>query len=135
MTIQILLQLTWLRTYSTKKQKKNTSFKGKTNNSTNKALESACWECGKPGHQNKNCFVFKNKKKKAMGVQASTSKDPLVLNRLGYKLVFEADRYIICKNNLYLGHAYLSNSLFMLYLNLNKITRTPFKVLNKNPKF
>ena len=29
-----------------------------------------------------------------------------ILNRLGYKLVFEADRCIISKNNLFIGRAY-----------------------------
>ena len=43
-----------------------------------------------------------------------------ILNRLGYKLVFEADRCIICKNNLFVGRAYLCNSLFKLSLDLNK---------------
>ena len=42
------------------------------------------------------------------------------MNRLGYKLVFEADGYIISKNNLFVGHACLCNSLFKLSLDLNK---------------
>ena len=43
-----------------------------------------------------------------------------ILNRLGYKFVFEADRCIISKNNLFVGRAYLCNSLSKLSLNLNK---------------
>ena len=43
-----------------------------------------------------------------------------VLYRLSYKLVFEADRCIISKNNLFVGHTYLCNSLFKLSLDLNK---------------
>ena len=31
-----------------------------------------------------------------------------ILNRLGYKLVFDADRCIISKCNFFIGHAYLS---------------------------
>ena len=58
------------------KRKKNASFKGKTTTSTTNAGEKAYRECGKPGHQKKNCFVFKNKQKKAKGDQASISKDP-----------------------------------------------------------
>ena len=42
------------------------------------------------------------------------------MNRLGYKLVFEADKCIIFKNNLFVGRAYLCNSLLKLSLNLNK---------------
>ena len=44
----------------------------------------------------------------------------LVLNQLGYKLLFEADRCIISKNRLFVLSACLSNSLFKLFLNLNK---------------
>ena len=40
-----------------------------------KENDNAFLECGKTGHRNKNCFVFKNKQKKMKG-NASTSKDP-----------------------------------------------------------
>src|SRR5688572_17511176 len=43
-----------------------------------------------------------------------------VLNRLGYKLVFEANRCIVSKSNLFVGHAYLCNSVFKLSLDLYK---------------
>ena len=43
-----------------------------------------------------------------------------VLNQLGYKLVFEANMCIISKNNLFIGRAYLCNSIFNLSLDLNK---------------
>ena len=39
-----------------------------------------------------------------------------VLNRMGYKLVFEADRCIISKGNLFIGRAYLQCNLFKLSL-------------------
>ena len=42
-----------------------------------------------------------------------------VLNRLSYKLAFDADRCII-SNNLFVGRAYLCNSIFKLSLDLNK---------------
>ena len=60
--------------YSGEKRKKNASFKGKA--TSYNAGEKACRECGKPKHQKKNFFVFKNKQKKAKGGRASTSKDP-----------------------------------------------------------
>ena len=44
----------------------------------------------------------------------------LVLNRLGYKLVFQADRCIIFKNNLFIGRSYLCNNLFKFSVDLNK---------------
>ena len=43
-----------------------------------------------------------------------------VFNQLGCKVVFEADRCIIFKINLFIGCSYLCNSLFKLSLNLNK---------------
>ena len=43
-----------------------------------------------------------------------------IFNRLGYKLVFEADRCIISKNNLFVGRTFLCKSLFKLSLDLNK---------------
>ena len=51
------------------KREKNASFKRNANNFTNNVGEKACWECGKPGHQKKNSFDFKNKLKKAKGGQ------------------------------------------------------------------
>ena len=55
-----------------------------------------------------------------------------ILNRLGYKLVFEADRCIISKNNLFVGRAFLCNSLFKLSLDLNK--NSICNVLSMNEK-
>ena len=42
-----------------------------------------------------------------------------ILNRFGYKLVFEADRCIISKCNLFIGRAYSCCNLFKLSLNCN----------------
>ncbi|CAO2812905.1 unnamed protein product [Amaranthus hypochondriacus] len=56
------------------KRKRNDTSKGKA---TIPNTEKVCWECGKPGHRRKNCFVIKNKQKKTKGSgQASTSKGP-----------------------------------------------------------
>ena len=42
-----------------------------------------------------------------------------ILNQLGYKLVFEVDRCIISKCNLFIGRAYLCCNLFKVSLNCN----------------
>ena len=60
---------------SREKKKNDSSFKGKTINSANKARKSAGWVYVKPRHQKKNFCVFKNKQKKEKGGQAFTSKD------------------------------------------------------------
>ncbi|XP_057536323.1 uncharacterized protein LOC130814250 [Amaranthus tricolor] len=54
------------------KRKKSQNPKGKDMKKVN---DNACWECGKPGHRKKNCFVFKNKLKKMKG-NTSTSNNP-----------------------------------------------------------
>ena len=38
--------------------------------------DNACWECGKPGHCKKNCFVFKNKLKKIKGNAFTSNNSP-----------------------------------------------------------
>ena len=42
-----------------------------------------------------------------------------ILNRLGYKLVFNADRCIISKCNFFIGRAYLCCNFFKLSLSCN----------------
>ena len=42
-----------------------------------------------------------------------------LLNRLGYKLVFKADRCIISRSNLFIGNAYLKCNLFKLSIICN----------------
>ena len=59
------------KSYRGEKRKK--TYKGSSSKS--KTVENGCWECGKPGHLKKNCFVFKNKQKKTKG-HASTRGDP-----------------------------------------------------------
>ncbi|XP_021719995.1 uncharacterized protein LOC110687676 [Chenopodium quinoa] len=119
------------------KRKKFNSSKGKSKKQKDNN-KYACWECGP------------------------------TLNRLGYRLVFEADRCIITKGSTFVGRCYLSHGLFKLSLRerlghvnynklsfmsklelippcdialdkcttcmLNKITRTPFKKVERCSK-
>lgn len=62
------------------KRKRNDSSKGKT---IVPNTEKVRWKCGKPGHRRKNCFVLKNKQKKAKGNgHVSTSKGPSIQGNL-----------------------------------------------------
>jgi hypothetical protein len=40
-----------------------------------------------------------------------------VLNRSGYKQVFEADEYVLSKGGIFVGSGYLCNEMFMLSIN------------------
>ena len=40
-----------------------------------------------------------------------------VLNKLGYKQVFESDKYVLSKSGVFVGFGYLNNGMFMLNLN------------------
>ena len=42
-----------------------------------------------------------------------------VLNKCGYKQVYEFDKYILSKSGVFVGFGYYNNSMFML--NLNKV--------------
>nr|GEY02076.1 zinc finger, CCHC-type [Tanacetum cinerariifolium] len=43
----------------------------------------------------------------------------LVLNKCGYKLVYESDKYILSKSGVFVGFGYYNNCMFIL--NLNKV--------------
>ncbi|KAK9944760.1 hypothetical protein M0R45_010310 [Rubus argutus] len=51
-----------------------------------------------------------------------------LLSKNGFKLVFEADKFVLTKNGMYVGKGYLTNGLFKM----NVMTVVPSKIINNN---
>ena len=75
-------------------EKRKKTYKGSSSKS--KAVDNGCWKCEKPGHLKKNCFIFKNKQKKAKG-QASTSRD--LSTRGDYSILSKLSNFDVCLMN------------------------------------
>ena len=43
-----------------------------------------------------------------------------LLNKFGFKLVFEADKFVLSKGGMFVGKGYLYDSMFKLNVNFNK---------------
>ncbi|KAJ9553005.1 hypothetical protein OSB04_017050 [Centaurea solstitialis] len=56
-----------------------------------------------------------------------------ILNKLGYKQVFESDKFILSKSGSFVGFGYFLNDVFMLNLNYNNFVHSDFAfVLSSN---
>ncbi|GKD32729.1 zinc finger, CCHC-type containing protein [Tanacetum coccineum] len=113
------------------------------NNDSNKKSKMMCWKCGKPGHFKKDCRVKKNngvstsrsgqgmmkllggltREQLVMHVRIVASLVPFirknlmsgpVLNKYGYKQVYESDKYILSRHGVFIGFEYYNNGMFML---------------------